>query len=483
MNVHLLMHEWLVIGLGLLVLLADLWLPSHVRTKLGYGAAAGLALILLYSLFLAHSPGTNPQFAFARIYVMDDFALFFKRFFLIAALLVMLISVEFSDRFSSGVSEFYAIQLFALAGMLFAASANDFTLLFVALELITVSFYVLVGFQRSRLSSLEAGVKYLIIGAISTGFTVFGIALVTGVSGKMNFHDLAAVAPQLATNRLFLFGLLLIMVGLGFKIAAFPFQIWAPDVYQGAPSPTTAFLAVGSKAAGFALLLRVLFTAVPSITAQWSHLLIIISAITILYGNLGALPQRGVKRLLGYSSVAQAGYMLMGIAALSSAGASAIPFYLGGYLFTIMAAFIVICVVMRAAGSDDVSLLEGLNRRSPLMAAAMLMAMVSLAGIPPLAGFFGKFLLITAALAQAPSQPALYWLCGIAIAGVIISLYYYFGIIRAMYWPGDIVEIRPLILSRPIRFAAYACMAGMLVLGVYPGPLLKLATQSIQMLK
>src|SRR5258706_8804085 len=239
--------------------------------------------------------------------------------------------------------------------MLFASSVNDFSLLFVSLELITITFYVLTSFQRARLGSLEAGVKYLIIGALSTSFTVFGIALVYGISGKLNFAELAAVAGSLSQNKIFLCGLLLVMVGLGFKIAAFPFQIWTPDVYQGSPAPTTAFLAVGSKAAGFVLLLRVLFTAVPVITLQWSSLLITISAVTILYGNLCAIPQRNIKRLLGYSSIAHAGYMLLGIAALSKAGQSAILYYLSGYLFTVLGAFTVICVVMRQVDSEDVS--------------------------------------------------------------------------------------------------------------------------------
>src|SRR5213078_1124467 len=259
--------------------------------------------------------------------------------------------------------------LFALAGMLFASSANNFALLFVSLELITVTFYVLTSFQRGRLTSLEAGVKYLIIGALSTGFTVFGIALVYGTCGTLDFSKLAAVAAQLAGNKIFLFGLLLVLVGLGFKIAAFPFQIWAPDVYQGAPTPTTAFLATGSKAAGFALLLRVLFIGVPSVTHQWAKLFMVISAITILYGNLCAIPQRNLKRLLGYSSIAHAGYMLLGIAALTSAGQSAVLFYLSGYLFTVLAAFTVVALVLRHLDSEDISGLAGLNQRSPLLAA------------------------------------------------------------------------------------------------------------------
>jgi len=189
---------------------------------------------------------------------------------------------------------------------LFAASANNFAMLFVSIELITVTFYVLTSFQRGRLVSLEAGVKYLILGALSSAFMVYGIALVWGTTGKLNFNELALVAGQFAGNKIFLLGMVLVLVGLGFKIAAFPFQIWAPDVYQGAPTPTTAFLAVGSKAAGFVLLLRVLFTAIPGVSAHWANPLIIISGITILYGNLCAIPQRNLKRLLGYSSIAHA---------------------------------------------------------------------------------------------------------------------------------------------------------------------------------
>ena len=262
-------------------------------------------------------------------------------------------SVEFADRIVTGISEYYSLIIFALSGMLFAASANDFAMLFVSIELITITFYVLTSFQRGRLVSLEAGVKYLILGALSSAFLVFGIALVWGTTGKLNFNELAPVASRFAGNQIFLMGVLLVLVGLGFKIAAFPFQIWAPDVYQGAPTPTTAFLAVGSKAAGFVLLLRVLFTAVPSVTAHWADLLIVISGITILYGNLCAIPQRNLKRLLGYSSIAHAGYMLLGAAALaggvnnSTAGGSAILYYLAGYLFTVLGAFTVICLVMR----------------------------------------------------------------------------------------------------------------------------------------
>ncbi len=483
MNLPALSHELLVLALGLGVLLVDLWLPPPAKRKLGYAAAAGVGAILLYSLIAVKLAPGEAQHAFGKMYALDGLALFFKRFFLLAALVVLLMSVEFADQIEAGIAEFYALILFALSGMLFASSANDFSLLFVSLELITVSFYVLTSFQRARLTSLEAGVKYLIIGALSTSFTVFGIALVYGTSGKLNFGELAGLGAQLGSNRIFLFGLVLVLVGLGFKIAAFPFQIWAPDVYQGAPAPTTAFLAVGSKAAGFVLLLRVLFIAVPQITAKWSHLLIIVSAVTILYGNLCAIPQRNLKRLLGYSSIAHAGYMLLGIAALTKAGQSAVLYYLSGYLFTVLGAFTVICLVMRQVEGEDISALAGLSQRSPLLAATMTLAMVSLGGIPPLAGFFGKFLLLKAILEQGAAHPGYYCLAFIALAGVVISLYYYFGVVRAIYWQTGVADLSPILTSKPIRVSLYGCVAGMFFLGLFPGPVVRWATQAVNVLQ
>lgn len=483
MNLHLLGHELMVLVLALGVLLADLWLPATERRKLGYATAIGLLAILAWSILtICPSAGTD-RYGFNGMFVLDPLALFFKRFFLLAAAIVVVMSLEFLDRVQAGVSELFVLLLCALSGMLFAASANDFALLFVSLELITVTFYVLTSFTRSRVLALEAGVKYLIIGALSTGFTVFGIALVFGISGHLNFEEIAAVSGNHAQNRIFLVGLLFILVGLGFKIAAFPFQIWAPDVYQGAPTPVTAFLAIGSKAAGFVLLLRVLFTAVPEIAAQWANLLIIISAITILYGNLCAIPQRNLKRLLGYSSIAHAGYLLLGIAALSQAGKSAVLYYLSGYLFTVLAAFLVITIVLRHLDTEDISGLSGLHQRSPLLATCMTLAMVSLAGLPPLAGFFGKFLLLKSVISLGEVNPGYYCLAFTALAGVVISLYYYFGVVRAIYWSKEAPDLTPVGMSLPARVALYACAAGMLYLGIFPAPLLEVASRAVAVLR
>lgn len=478
MNVSLISLEVCVMTLGLVVLVADLWLPPERKKLLGYAAAAGLAFLFIINLTgIGHCTQTGD--AFNDTFIADPLSIFFDRFFLLAAIIVLLMIAEFSDRVAAGIAEYYSLVLFSLLGMLFAASANNFALLFVSLELITVSFYILTSFQRARVVSLEAGVKYLIIGALSTSFTVFGIALIWGTSGKFNFHDLAGVAGDMAGNQLFLFGLLFVMVGLGFKIAAFPFQIWAPDVYQGAPTPTTAFLAVGSKAAGFVLLLRVLFIAVPAVTERWVDVIIIISGITILYGNLCAIPQRNIKRLLGYSSIAHAGYLLLGVAAMAGAktpeGGAAMLYYLSGYLFTVLGAFLVITLVLRHLDTEDISGLAGLGQRSPLLAATMTLAMVSLAGLPPLAGFFGKFLLLKSVIVLGPVNHGYYCLAFTALAGVVISIYYYFGVIRAVYW-GQANDTLPIQISPALRCAIYLCIAGMFWLGLFPGKMLNLAS-------
>jgi NADH-quinone oxidoreductase subunit N len=483
MNASMMTLEVCVLALGVVLMLADFWMPAERKKFAAYAAIAALGGLLLISL---SGDGVCSVFgtAFNGAFIEDGLALFFKRFFIVAAMLVLFMAAEFSDRIAAGISEYYSLIVFALAGMLFAASANDFAMLFVSIELITITFYVLVSFQRSRLVSLEAGVKYLILGALSSSFLVFGIALVWGTTGKLNFTELAAVAAQFETNKLFLLGVLFVLVGLGFKIAAFPFQIWVPDVYQGAPMPTTAFLAVGSKAAGFVLLLRVLFTAVPSVvhTHAWANLLIVLSGITILYGNLCAIPQRNLKRLLGYSSIAHAGYLLLGVAALSASGQAAVMYYLAGYLFTVMAAFLVIALVMRHLDTEDISGLAGLNQRSPLLAGTMTLAMASLAGIPPLAGFFGKFLLLKSVIAQAQAtgNHGYYCLVFTALAGVVISLYYYFGVIRAIYWSKETPDLSPIQLSAPAKLTVWVCIAGMFWIGLFPNTVLNLANEAAQ---
>jgi len=482
MSASLMSLEIWVIALGIVLMLADFLFCIPPERKKFLISLAIAALGIMFLTLLGNDAQTG--MAFNGAFIEDPMAIFFKRFFVLAAILVLFLAMEFSDQLS-GITEYYSLIIFALAGMLFAASSNDFVMLFVSIELITVTFYILVSFQRSKLLSLEAGVKYLIIGALSSAFMVFGIALIWGITGTMNFTGLEQVAPQFVDNKIFLAGILFLFAGLGFKIAAVPFQIWAPDVYQGAPTPTTAFLAIGSKAAGFVLILRVLFTAVPAVTARWTDFLIVISALTILYGNLCALPQRNLKRLLGYSSISHAGYLLLGIAAISATGQSALMYYLAGYLFTVVGAFTVIALVMQHLDSEDISGLAGLNRRSPLLAATMTFSMVSLAGVPPMAGFFGKFLLLKAVIQQgfATSNHGYYCLTFIALAGVVISFYYYFGVIRAIYWSKEARDLSPIPMSGGAKFLVLVCMGGMLWIGIFPNTVLNLANTAANALR
>ncbi len=474
MNYSLLSLEILVTLLGVAVLLGDLWIPSSARRLLGYVAATGIGILLTYAVGTAAPPDGT---AFGGMFVVDALSNYFKGFFLLSALVVVLLTIGSSESIS-GYAEYCALILFATVGMLFAASANDFVLMFVALELITVTFFILVSYSRNRSGSLEAGVKYLIMGALASGFMVFGIALIFGSAGTTQFYEIAARQTELGRSPVFLIGLLLTLVGLGFKIAAVPFQMWAPDVYQGAPATTTAFLATGSKAAGFALLLRVAFSAVPDITAHWSRLILGLGVVTLLYGSLCAIPQRSVKRLMGYSSIANAGYLLLGVAAVSLNGSTAVLTYLGGYIFTVLAGFAVIAVVTAQSNSDDVSAFAGLGQRSPLLATGLTVSLVSLAGIPPLAGFFGKFLLLKSIAAHAGSERLYLVALLAACVGVVISLYYYFGVVRAMFWPRTVADLTPIPVDGPTRLALGICLIGVLYLGVFPNALVQGAKQA-----
>lgn len=489
MNASLLTLEYLVLGLALLLLAADLFLEKS-RQYLGHVSALGLTVIFALSLNYHVDGGTvtgfldqaYPAAAFEGAYLMDNLALFFKKFFLLAGVIVALITIGYSKHIEGGISEYFVLQLFALIGMMFAASANNFMLLFVALELITVTFYILVSYHRRRVESLEAGVKYLIMGALSSGFLVYGIALVYGSTGTMEFSALSAKLSAdhaLGNSMIVQVGLLMIFVSLAFKLAAVPMQVWAADVYHGAPSPTTAFLAVGSKAAGVVLLLRLLGSVATDVARGWELMLMVIAGLTILYGSLCALPQRNIKRMMGYSSVASAGFLLMGFAVMTDSGATAVLYYLFGYLFTVLAAFTVIAVIVKQAGLEDVNSLAGLGQRSPVLAATLTLSMVSLAGVPPLAGFFGKFLIFKAVLEQALDHPAYFALLACAVLGVLISIYYYFNIVRAIYWSRPPADLSPITVDRPVMLAVVVCVGGMIGLGIYPDPFLEIVAQAV----
>lgn len=461
--------ELAVVLTGLGVLLADLWLAPAQRPRLALATALALGAILVASFWVPAEPART---AFDGLVVVDGLAWFFKRFFLVAALLVTALAWECRDGFEAGHAEYHALTCFALAGMMLAASARHFALLFVAVELVTVTFYVLVSFPRQREAALEAGVKYLILGALASAFMVFGIALVQAGAGTLAFETLAERLETYTGHPLVVAGLLLVGVGLGFKMGAAPFQIWVPDVYQGAPLPTTAFLAAGSKATGVVLLVRVLHEAAPALTARSGLLLAGLAAATMFYGALGAIPQRSLRRLMGYSSIANAGFLLVGFATRDAAGVQAVLFYLAGYLVAVLLVLLVAALVWRGAAGDDLETLGGLGQQAPGLAAALTLGAASLAGVPPLAGFLGKFLLLRAALRAGANDPALYLLAALTLVAAVIALYYYFGLVRAVYWGetrGVTAPVRP---SGPAWLALLACGAGVVGLGLVPGPVL-----------
>jgi len=479
MNLSLISLELAVVALGVIVLLMDLAAPREWRPASGWLAMLGLVGVLGWSVWGGlPADGT----AFGGMVVADGITRFFHRFFLVTGVLVLWLAAVHHDDAGSGAAEYQVLTLFSLAGMMLAAAAGHFAVLFVALELITVPFYVLTSFQRHRPASLEAGAKYLVLGALSSAVLVYGIALVYGATGTMAFDRLTSLTPPLTGNPLLTAGLLMVLGGLCFKIAAVPFQFWAPDVYQGAPVPTLAFLAVGSKAAGFALLLRLATGALPALALQAQTLLLVLAGATILYGNLCAVRQPNFKRMIGYAGIASAGYLLMGFATLNRAGVAAMLFYLGAYVFTLLAILAVFGVVARAAGLEETQSLAGLGQRSPLLAAGLTLGMVSLAGVPPLAGFLGKFMLIKAVIEQGATNAAFYWIAGIAIVGVVVSVYYCFAVIRTVYWPAEAEDLSPLAAGRWSRLLVVVCSCLVLALGVFPGPLLNWIAESLRAL-
>lgn len=454
--------EIAVVLLGFVILMVEAFSTIDKRS-LAIVSIIGLAGVFVGTFFI--NPATDGHF-----YTADTLALFFKRFSLITTILVLIMMIDYAPMVrgaihgaspQGGLGEFFALPLFTCAGLMWMASAIDFVMIFVSLEVVTMSFYVLVAFTRRNPLSLEAGVKYLILSALSTGFLVYGITWIFGVTGETNLARIAAILRSGAIEQTpALFGMALVLVALGFKVAAVPFQIWVPDVYQGAPTPVTAYLSVGSKAGGFVVLLRVLepFFMLP----QMQKLLIGVAALTLIYGNLAALPQTNLKRLLAYSSIAHAGYLLVGVVALAGA---AVSFYLVSYLLMTILSFAVLVVVASHAG-DRIEDFNGLAQRSRFLSFAMLLAMASLAGIPFTAGFLGKFFIFDAAIRQHQTL-----LVVIGVITVACGFYYYLKVVRAMYWeaPSNTVAIPVSGLS---RVTMIALMGLIIALGVYPQPIL-----------
>ncbi|TAE76284.1 MAG: NADH-quinone oxidoreductase subunit N [Verrucomicrobia bacterium] len=506
--------EALTVFLGLVLLMVEAFGPRDSKKSVGILAVVGLILILI-ATFFAYGPEAKPDSAWAKwslwnFYNFDGLARFYKGFALVCTILVVLMSLDYRSilaRFTddpeseNGTGEYYALPVFACAGMMWMASAKDLAGAFVALELVTITFYILVAYLRRNVGSLEAGVKYLILGALSTGFLVYGIAWIYGATGTMNLaeigqslslvtfegnvgtHAIPSATAGLADGAVvsldttsLLFGIALVLIALGFKVGAVPMQAWIPDVYQGAPTPTTAFLSVGSKAAGFILLIRFLnplLQAGSPVAPQVLSMLGLIAGATLIFGNLAAIGQSNFKRLLAYSSIAHAGFLILALAVWKPANESGlgsvqtVSFYLATYLLMTLASFFVVAQVRIQDGSEEIAALNGLSKRNPILATALTLIMAALAGVPLTAGFMGKFFVFSLAV-----EAKLWWGLALAVVGAAAGFYYYFKVIRAIWWEAPAASATPISLPPVTRGSLVILTLAIVVLGVWPQPIL-----------
>jgi len=461
----------LEVGLAVLILLVFVvglsWRGPDKR-QLGVLVAIGLA-VLLWMAFRVE-PGAV---LFGGTFVQDELAIFAKRLFLLATILGVLASLSLrAPTFARRATEYYVAMLASLLGMLVLASARELILLFVAFELMSIPLYVISGFRKREEESIEAALKFFLIGTVSSAFIVYGLSFVYGISRTT---DMAGVAAALQDGHpLLILGLVLTLGGLGFKIAAFPFHMWVPDTYEAASTPFVAWLSVAPKAAGFVVMFRLYLEGVGGPVVLWVPVAAGLAAITIVAGNLMAIPQQNVKRLLAYSGIAHIGYMLVGFAAVSADGVAMMLFYLVAYLFGNMGAFFVVEAVAQSDGSEAISAYKGLAQRSPVLSLCMLLFLLSLGGIPFVAGFWAKLLVFKAA---AQSDQGLYWLVLVGAILTVVALFYYLLVAKRMYIDAP-ERAHPVPVSPFLALSIFVCAAGVVGVGVYPKPLVMAALRA-----
>jgi NADH-quinone oxidoreductase subunit N len=480
MNVVIPAVNWSVIGPELILsLMAMLLLLVNVLAKKAAGGVIpylSLAGVII-ALFFCISLWGQSQYAFNRMVVQDNYSLFFKIIFLITAGLSILMSIRFLKREGFEYGEYYVLLLFATVGMMLMASAADLIIIFLGLETFSLAIYVLAGFFRTQPKSNEASLKYFLLGAFSTGFLLYGIALIYGATGTTHLKGIYQFVSKIhfLTDPLLLIGMGLLIVGFGFKVASVPFHMWTPDVYEGAPTSVTAFMSVGAKAAGFAAFLRVFLYSMSSLQADWVWILWVLAVLTMTLGNLVAIAQKNIKRMLAYSSIAHAGYILVAMVAASELSTASILYYLLAYAFMNLGAFGVVILYGRK-GEENILINDysGMASKYPLLAAGMAIFMFSLAGIPPTAGFVGKFYIFSAAIKAG--------YIGLAIIGVLnsaLSVYFYLRVTVMMYMRNPEKEQAPLEMCPALVVALVIAVFGTLQMGIIPSQYLNLARQSI----
>ena len=462
------------------IMLADVNRGRERKRELGVVAALGFGAALVAGLLFT-LPGLTADGQFGGMVRNDTAAFAFRTLFLFAGLMTALIATDSPVIGKEG--EFYLVLTGSVIGMNFMALSTDLVMLYLAIEASSIALYALAGSLRESDRSAESGLKYFLFGAFTSTVLLYGFSLLYGFTGSTNLFEIGAVIGQAGVGGVptqpVILALLMVLIGLGFKVSAVPFHFWAPDVYEGAPTPITAFLSVASKAAGFAVLLRLLLTIFPGYGAIWTGIIAALALLTMTVGNLLAMQQRNIKRLLAYSSIAQAGYILLGLAAyynLNTDGnvggehaIGAVVYYLGMYTLTNLVAFGVIVLVSRVTGSDEIADFSGLSRKSPGLALAMLVALLSLGGIPPLAGFFGKLYLFAAA-----AEAGLMWLVIAGAVNALLALYYYLIVLKVIYL-GQPKDEATFPISRPYAFALWIGSMGVILVGVIVGPFVQIA--------
>ena len=453
---------------AMLILVLDLW-GGRNKSLLVFTSLVGL----LMTAISAFAKYPIPAYSFNDSYVVDHLSLFFICIFTISSALAILLSVEYNEREGIRAGEYYALILFCTVGMILLASSTDMIMIFLGIEIVSICLYVLAGIRRNDHRSNEAALKYFLLGAFATGFLLYGMTLVYGSTGSTNLFKIAEFVknPSAQSNPLLMMGLVLLVIGFGFKVASVPFHMWAPDVYQGAPTPVTAFMAVGPKAAAFAAFFRVFADAFPEMSSSWEMLLSIIAILSMFVGNLGAIMQTNIKRMLAFSSISHAGYILMAVIAKNSLGSSSLLFYMLSYAFMTFGVFGIVIILGRKGEENlEIKNYSGLAYKHPVIALSMTIFLLSLGGVPPFAGFVAKFYLFSAAI-----QEGLLTLVIIAVLNSAISFYYYLKVVVFMYMKEPEAEFK--ISLTPITlFVVFIGVVGTINLGIFPNSIITLAS-------
>ncbi len=495
-DLQLIAPELILTFTACVALVMEVILPYRKTKLTAYFALAGIALAAVSLGLLWRANQGIAVDGFYGMIRIDGFALLFKSIFLVAAAFAIAISTRYLDIEGEQHGEYYALVLFATIGMMFLACGYDLISLFISLELMALTFYVLVAFTKRVKQSNEAAMKYFLLGAFSSGVLIYGMSLLYGIAGSTNLGDIARVVGSTvgqipadgslegvgAVRPLLLLALVSLAAGLFFKIAAVPFHMWAPDAYEGAPTSVTAFLSTGSKAASFALFARLFLEALPAMRVDWAPLLGLVAAITIMVGNWAAATQENSKRLLAYSSISNAGYLLLGIVAANTYGYIGLIIYLFVYTLMNMGAFgVIISLRRRGIIGDNVDDMTGLAQKAPAMAAMMVVYMLSLGGLPMTGGFIGKYFLFGGLIQRgdADGKQWYYWLALWGIVNTVVSFYYYVRFIRVMYLGDRLADDQPLALSPALQTALAVALVGIIFVGIYPQPFIDIAQRMI----